>query len=70
MENPFYLTKDQQSYLAEIMGLDYALRIEDTHHETAIELLRHVCEAVGNETWSTRIRIMAHAILDSCDLQT
>ncbi len=26
VENPFYLTKDQQSYLAEVMGLDYVYR--------------------------------------------
>ena len=36
VDNQFYLTKVQQSYLAEVMGLDYAVRIEDMHYETAI----------------------------------
>ena len=50
------------------MGLDYALEVEIITHDVAIELLIHACEAVKHETWSTRIRVIAHAIVDGTEL--
>ena len=70
VENPFYLTKDQQSYLAEVMGLDYAFQIDIVTHDVAIELLTYICKVMKHESWSTRIRVFAHAILDSPEFQT
>ncbi len=70
VENPVYLTKDHQSYLAEVMGLDYALQVDIVTHNMAVELLVYVCEAFKHESWSTRIRVIAHAIVDSPELQT
>ena len=68
VENPFYLTKEQQCYLAEVMGLDSALQTDIIMHDMAIELLIYICDAVKHESWSTRIRVIAHAIQDSPDL--